>query len=311
MSDVINNHQVEENEINQQGIGVELIKENTNPNKKIDKVVYSLWTKPSGNILKKATNWHSPKAQLYSLAISVLTSKKQFNEIEFITDDDGARVLQKLHLPINIKSTLNHIPKEEYGFWALGKIEAYKQQDKPFIHMDYDSMLWKPLPDWVHNSELFVQNTEDKAWFHSAYQPEINHANKVLKQFPVNWNKTKEAYCTGIFGGNNIDFIQYYCEESLKFIRSEQNKRGWNSIQNKGSYCIIFEQYLLACLADEKNINVTFFDKHLNKQRLADLGYTHIWGAKKSAYLEKQLRDNLKKLDPLTLHYVEKLFNRY
>ena len=277
--------------------------------KKIEKIVYSLWTKPSGNILENAVNWYSPKSQLLCLALTVLKSKEFFKEIELVTDSEGWEIIKKLNLPFtSVKTILDDIPKEQHGFWALGKIYAYKAQDKPFVHLDNDAILWKGLPDWALNSEVFVQNTEDEKWFEDVYMPEVNHANQTLKYFPPNWNITKEAFCTGIFGGTNIEFIQEYCNEALRFINDKKNKSGWNSITNKGSYCIIFEQYILACIAQNKGVDVTFFDKHLNKENLEALGYTHIWGAKKEAGIEKILEDSLKKHYPEYVEQVNKLF---
>ena len=277
--------------------------------KKIEKIVYSLWTKPSGNILENAVNWYSPKSQLLCLALTVLKSKEFFKEIELVTDSEGWEIIKKLNLPFtSVKTILDDIPKEQHGFWALGKIYAYKAQDKPFVHLDNDAILWKGLPDWALNSEVFVQNTEDEKWFEDVYMPVVNHANQTLKYFPPNWNITKEAFCTGIFGGTNIEFIQEYCNEALRFINDKKNKSGWNSITNKGSYCIIFEQYILACIAQNKGVDVTFFDKHLNKENLEALGYTHIWGAKKEAGIEKILEDCLKKHYPEYVEQVNKLF---
>ena len=277
--------------------------------KKIEKIVYSLWTKPSGNILENAVNWYSPKSQLLCLALTVLKSKEFFKEIELVTDSEGWEIIKKLNLPFtSVKTILDDIPKEQHGFWALGKIYAYKAQDKPFVHLDNDAILWKGIPDWALNSEVFVQNTEDEKWFEDVYMPEVNHAKKILKYFPPNWNITKEAFCTGIFGGTNIEFIQEYCNEALRFINDKKNKSGWESITNKGSYCIIFEQYILACIAQNKKANVTFFDKHLIKENLENLGYTHIWGAKKEAGIEKILEDSLKKHYPEYVEQVNKLF---
>jgi hypothetical protein len=288
------------------GIGVKLMYE---PNKTIDKIVYSLWTKPSGNILQKAVNWYSPKAQLLCLALSVYKSAENFKKVELITDSEGWKIIKQLKLPFtSVKTILDDIPTEDYGFWALGKIYAYKEQDKPFIHLDNDAILWQKLPDWVLNSELFVQNTEDEGWFDSAYMPEINHANKVLNYFPPNWGNVKEAYCTGIFGGTDIEFIQDYCNEALKFIYDKRNKRGWDSIANKGSYCIIFEQYLLACMVYAHNKPVTFFDRNLDKKKLAELGYTHLWGAKKEKSIENLLLNSLNKNYPNSIHSILKLF---
>ena len=277
--------------------------------KKIEKIVYSLWTKPSGNILENAVNWYSPKSQLLCLALTVLKSKEFFKEIELVTDSEGWEIIKKLNLPFtSVKTILDDIPKEQHGFWALGKIYAYKAQDKPFVHLDNDAILWKGLPEWAQKSDVFVQNTEDEKWFEDVYMPEVNHAKKILKYFPPNWNITKEAFCTGIFGGTNIEFIQEYCNEALRFINDKKNKSGWESIINKGSYCIIFEQYILACIAQNKKANVTFFDKHLIKENLENLGYTHIWGAKKEAGIEKILEDSLKKHYPEYVEQVNKLF---
>ncbi|WP_204344520.1 DUF6734 family protein [Psychroserpens algicola] len=277
----------------------------------IDKIVYSLWTKPSGNILKNAVNWHSPKAQLACLALSVLTSKAFFSEIELVTDSEGWEVIKQLNLPFtSVKTILDDIPESQYDFWALGKIHAYKAQDKPFVHLDNDAILWKGLPKWALDAPIFVQNTEDKNWFKSAYASEIEHATSILSYFPKNWNKTKEAYCTGIFGGTDLDFIQRYCKEALKFINDKRNADAWKTIENKGSYCIIFEQYILACLIQYYKKDTVFFDKYLNKKRLRNLGYTHIWGAKNDKNIEAILLKRLKQEDPKTLERVLKLFKQ-
>ncbi len=280
-----------------------------NMDRKIEKIVYSLWTKPSGNILENAVNWYSPKAQLLCLALSVSKSKEHFKEVELVTDSEGWEIIKKLDLPFtSVRTILDDIPEDKYGFWALGKIYAYKAQDKPFVHLDNDAILWDGLPDWAQKSDVFVQNTEDAGWFTDVYMPEVNHANKILKYFPPNWNITKEAFCTGIFGGCDIGFIQDYCNEAIKFLNDSRNEKGWKSVSNKGSYCIVFEQYILACMADVHKKNVTFFDKHLNKQNLEKLGYTHIWGAKKEQAIEKILEESLKKTYPEFVEKVNQLF---
>lgn len=248
----------------------------------IDKIVYSLWTKPSGNILTDAANWHSPKAQLACLALSVEVSKRFFSEIELVTDSEGWEVLRQLNLPFtSVKTILDEIQEHQNEFWSLGKIYAYRLQDKSFVHLDNDAILWGGLPDWALRAPLFVQNTEDKDWFESAYRSEVNHASKVLDYFPKNWEVTNEAFCAGIFGGTDIGFIQRYCKEALKFLNHKRNAKGWQGIENKGTYCIIFEQYIMACLAQYYNIDTVFFDKYLDRKRLKHLGYTHIWGAKR------------------------------
>ncbi len=272
----------------------------------IDKIVYSLWTRPSKkNLLESVTNWKSPKAHIYCLALSVLRSSEFFDEVELVTDSAGYDILKKIKLPFtSVDLKLDEIDEAHRDFWALGKIYAYKEQEKPFIHLDNDAILWQGLPDWGLNSTLFVQNTEDKDWFKGTYTKEITYCNKVLEYFPKNWNITQEAFCTGIFGGNDVAFIQLYCNEVLKFLHDSKNQEGWKSIANKGSYCVVFEQYILACLAHYHNIDITFFDKHLDQEKLATYGYTHIWGAKKDDAIEEKLGTSLQQHYPEVYHQI-------
>lgn len=287
------------------GIGVKRITKMD----KIEKIVYSLWTKPSGNILEKAVNWVNPRSQLLCLALSVNIARKYFKEVELVTDTEAWEVIKELNLPFtSVQLILDEIPEDERGFWSLGKIYAYRAQDKPFVHLDNDAILWYGLPDWALTAPVFVQNTEDKSWFEGAYMPEVNHANKVLEYFPPMWGVVKEAFCCGIFGGTDIEFIKDYCNEAIRFLRDEKNKLGWKSISNKGSYCIIFEQYILACLTTAYNKEVVFYDKFLDKAKLEQMGYTHIWGAKKDISIENLLEISIRKNCPEVLPLIDKLF---
>ena len=267
--------------------------------KRINKLVYSVWTAPSGgDILKKARNWHSPQAQLYCLALSVLKGAEHFDKVEVVTDTAGAMILKALGLPMNIKTSLDRLDDKYSDFWALGKIIAYEEQNEPFMHLDFDAVLFDGLPDYAHQADVFVQNIEDKNWFQDAYMGEVRHASKTLEYFPPLWNEVHEAYCMGIFGGHNTEFIKEYCEEAKKFVYDKRNEAGWAKITNHGSYCIVFEQYILALMCAHKGIEVTYFDKFLNKERLEQMGYLHIWGAKKSAHLTERLKKKLISLYP-------------
>ena len=63
----------------------------------IDKVVFSLWTKPdNGDILKSATNWYRPDFMLYSWVLAVHYAKKWFKEVELVTDNHGKYILVDL-----------------------------------------------------------------------------------------------------------------------------------------------------------------------------------------------------------------------
>ena len=63
----------------------------------------------------------------------------------------------------------------------------------------------------------------------------------------------------GVFGGNNVNLINEYCERSLKLY--EINKRGFSQINRSGITCII-EQAYLAYFLREKNITPTYLLDH-------------------------------------------------
>lgn len=290
------------------GVGIKRISET----EKIEKIVYSLWTAPSGgDILNNAINWTTPRAQLLCLTLSVNIAKKHFKKIELVTDSAGWKIIKQLKLPFtSVKTILDDIPKEKHSFWALGKIYAYQCQDEPFIHLDNDAILWNGLPEWALIAPVLVQNIEDGDWYNQVYAHKVKHLGRELTYFPPMWGEVREAYCTGIFGGTDIQFIKHYCNEVLKFINNDNNKKGWNKEINKGGYCIIFEQYILAILSNAYNKKIVFLDKHLNIKNLEKLGYTHIWGAKKDSKIEGMLEKAMKKHFPKSLTYVNGLFNK-
>ena len=279
--------------------------------KGVDKIVYSLWAEPSGDLLKNARNWNAPQDQLNCLSLSVKKSSEHFSEVELITDTEGWGVIKKLNLPFtSVKTILDKIPKYQHEFWALGKIYAYKEQDKPFIHLDNDAILWKGLPDFAKNAGVFVQHEEpgnDPNWGH-VYQESIDYTLKVMNYLPPKWGEVKTAYNTGIFGGIDIDFIQEYCYESLKFVNDELNEYGWSTITNKGMYCVLFEQYLLACMIEHRNKEVVFFDRFLNDEVLTGYGFTHLWGSKKDPRISGILENSIKNHYPEGFDKVKSLF---
>lgn len=243
------------------------------------KAVYSLWSKPCGDLRHAATNWLSPQMHLNSWIISVNKSLELFDKVELVTDDQGYSILvEQLKLPFTkVSLGLNSLDNYDKDFWALGKIKAYQEQNEPFIHLDDDAILMKHLPNWYYESPIFAQNPEGDEWFTSAYGGEIDHINANFSYKPISWGYANYAPCMGIFGGSDIDLIQFYCDEVFKFMDNGQ----WETISNKGSYCIIFEQYLAACCVEYQRKQFTWLTyPSIDKQQMEDMGYIHIWGAK-------------------------------
>src|SRR4051812_37750639 len=102
------------------------------------KAVWSFWTKPY--YAGRRASWYSELHHWLSWGLSVYTSRQHYPETCLVTDDEGARILvDGLQLPFeHVSTALNEMADQNPDWWALGKFEAYRQQQTPFVHLDAD-----------------------------------------------------------------------------------------------------------------------------------------------------------------------------
>lgn len=260
------------------------------------KAVYSRWTKPSWNPLKESLNWHSPKASILSWIMSVMKTSEHIKDIDVITDEQWAKILDRLKLPINITTELENIDEKYNWFRALWKIYAYQKQKSQFIHIDRDSRfnLWIPEP--FLKADIFAQNPESHDWFLSAYKWEIDHLEENKFKFPKSRWYADYAPCMWVFWWKDIKTIHRYCDEALELVYNNN----WNKISNPWSYCIIFEQYMLGCVVERLKKKITYLtEPNIDKDYMERIWYTHIRWDKKNITLEYALDKKVKDLFPL------------
>jgi hypothetical protein len=220
--------------------------------------------------------------------LSAFLCKKQYGEVHLITDSASISHFKEIGFDsITVPDGLDEIPDEYSLTWSLGKVYCFNFLAKnkiPFLHVDYDVFLWKQLPDFIHNSDVFVQHTETNV-------SEFYHINKMINQcgyknFPVD-QVVDFAYNMGIFGGNDCSFIEDYSSASIELVMHKENKNFW-SCDDKDTQAlftgraVLAEQWYLANFAKQKNKTVTcLFDGNMPSDTDAELcGYTHLWGAK-------------------------------
>ena len=132
------------------------------------KILYNEETKDRTKLLSKAyknspnSGWAFKETHYMSWALSCLQLRKFYDEVELVTDSEGADLLiNKLHLPYtSCKPVLDKLVDENPAVWALGKIAAYEAQEVPFIHVDGDIYIWKPFPKRIEEADIAVQNVE-------------------------------------------------------------------------------------------------------------------------------------------------------
>lgn len=245
----------------------------------IDKAVFSYWG-TSGNMLKSATNWGSPKFHLYSCVLATHKAKEWFSEVELVTDSESAKIFEKLELPITSMNTcLDELSGFSKELWALGKIKAYEIQQKPFVHIDSDAILYLDLPIQFKKAGIFAQNKEDAGWFDHSYRGQYNHLTKNGK-LPESWGSCEYAVCMGIYGVNDMEYNRQYTKEAFDLVINNHDLIVETGCA--GLYCVVFEQYMASAVAERMGKEITYMSDPYDANYLERLGYIHIWGEKKN-----------------------------
>lgn len=271
----------------------------------VERAVYSLWTKPMDG---EYVGFNSEQALMECFALSLHYSKKWFKEVHLVTDIKGKELVEKYGLEftdINIDLE-NELKDIDNSYWSLGKIYACKIQDKPFVHIDNDVILFKELPQSFLNAEVGFQNLELHS-FHTFYGNMINFDKKNYTT-PPKWyrfptNDEGVSYNCGLLLFNKISILQEWWNEATKYV---------NYLTAVGGYgtsawdlpCIVFEQHFIASICKEYGIPVSFLtDYHtvakidlnfIDEFLAKKLGYTHLISeCKRKPEVELKVRKRL------------------
>ena len=124
------------------------------------RAVQTFWS-GGKSLLTESFGWTLPEFHLMSWALSCVSLCRHYDEVVLYTDMEGRRVLiDQLGLPYtHVIAEYDHILCPA-NHWAYPKILTYSSQKKPFIHVDGDVYLSKPLVHNLDNADLMVQNRE-------------------------------------------------------------------------------------------------------------------------------------------------------
>jgi hypothetical protein len=217
---------------------------------------------------------------LYKLSAHLLLVN--YGEVHLITDKEGKERLKNIPFT-SVNTSLEILPKNLKVLWSLGKVLAYKiisEKGEPFFHIDNDVFLFKKLPEEIFNKEVITQHKEEDA--HYFY--EVNSfTENIPNKFYLEKEKVSYAHNMSIFGGTNIEFINFYANEALKLALDKQNINFFQKTNFNKSFtppCIV-EQYYMSLLANKKNVKVsTIFEDLRDREISQKLGFTHLWSGK-------------------------------
>ncbi len=255
------------------------------------RAVWSLWTKPFQHC--EGSVWHSQYHAMLSWALSVALARRHYTETHLVTDDRGAALLvDELRLPFtHVSRELNRLDDHDADWWALGKLYSYRLQTEPFVHIDGDVFLWKPLPAELQQSVVFAQSPE-------TFDPDAKHTyyparavEQTIPWLPRVWREyttgtgTRTASCCGILGGVDTHLIASYADLGIRIAECRRNRSSWATWGNKGGCNVLIEQMLLDAVTTAGGHQVQHLfpgegDPYDSRQATA-AGYTHLIGAAK------------------------------
>lgn len=243
-----------------------------NKKSKTMRYIQTFWT-AGQDPLKHDFGWAHPKYNLMSWALSCLSLREHYENVELYTDSVGYHILiDVLKLPY----TKTHVVFDDFQclshHWALAKIKTYSMQTEPFIHVDGDVYLSNPLPKKLTEAPLMVQNRERSTDYYQKMVERILSVETLhIDEEIISQIKSGviPSYNMGIFGGHDLNFIHEYCKKVFKFM--DANQMNDTNKENSSTRCnVFFEQIFFAIYSNLTGKSV----ETLIPRLIDDNGYT-------------------------------------
>jgi hypothetical protein len=229
--------------------------------------------------------------------LSILYAHLWYDDLEIYCDEKSAEVFKILPIKITVIDFT-----ETKELWMDSKMKVIELQQRPFIHIDGDVFLQKPIPVF-HNlsSQVIVERVEDEENFKLHYKEQVEFLDDYFEGILRHWKKDLGySYNCGTIGFSDIilktDFIEQY--KSSKSIFKDISKEYYEFKSNNGyEPCIVLEQYNLATFLNYRGIKPQILiDSHSidgNNIFSKRLGYCHLYGNSKYD-LKESIEERLK-----------------
>lgn len=294
------------------------------------RAVWSFWSCPRE--MSRGHVWLSERHHLLSWALSLETARRHYPQTVLMTDTAGARLLvDQAGLEFGeVTTELDALAGADTQLWALGKLYAYRAQERPFVHVDSDVFLWNALPRRLVEAPVFTQNPEPfepEAFFYRPGKVEsslLSHGGWVPEEWGWYLRSGLELRgdCCGIMGGRNVEFIRHYAERAIHMVQEPANRLAWGHIPDRELDTISVEQfYLTACVEHYARVPDSPFagvrmehlfataDEMYSAGAAQAAGYTHlIAGAKGNPALMERLEARVARDHPAAYERIARRF---
>jgi len=236
----------------------------------IHTAVFTHWSIP--NYLNRYCGFNNQKDFESSFALSAFCARHWFKKVFLYTDRQGLQDLKRF-LPLfdEVDSSLQQLHELNIppSLWAYPKIKTYSLQEDSFLHVDNDVFLWERPPLEFLSQGLICQSVEYKMPLYNfcfrkilnsplrySFSPYFSFFKKIMWLIGFDRDKTNNPVLTpnfGIFGGTDLNFIQYYCSKVFDILQDESNMKYIRNHDMGDSFNAIYEQWLFSHLAFKKN----------------------------------------------------------
>jgi len=256
------------------------------------------------------------------MILSFSHARRHYKNIYLVTDTKSLPLFKDIPFTeiYTDLDKLQELDSKYHRYWSLGKIMTIQKAaniGRPFVQIDYDVFLKKPLPEWLVSAGVFAQSPEPVA--HTfAYNLDLFY--DTYGHLGPCEHRSDKAFNCGIIGGSNMEFFKKYADGAIDFIKHPLNSKAFtmdlSSSKKAAAYSyLVFkqyhmapdvvpgfqfaiwsEQYYLACLAIQENVEVNLlFEGHSDDYNavLADeYGYIHLLDGKNDLEMMKTVSEN-------------------
>lgn len=235
--------------------------------------------------------------ELYALSNFLVKKHHPNFHTTFYGDEESLKLFGNInfdHFELISNDKLKYIPKE---LWTLGKLCSMLQVNEPFLHIDGDMLLFKPLQNNFLNKDIICFH--DESFFNHA----IDNMQNVLGLQPKHCQGiTRVSYNCGIFGGMDFQSIQKAIHVILEFTIENSSYIVRKITEYKQNFTkvpyyyfdisILIEQVWLFQILKNFNkiiypiVNIKNWYESYDKM-MQETGYVHLLSDRKVAYHDR------------------------
>lgn len=254
--------------------------------------VQSIWSLPyegKGPLAQSTLFWGDRLSALCCWSYSAMQILKFHSRTVFVGDAASTALCDRLGLPYHeVSTSLVRLEGVDPRMWSAGKLAAFSGQKGPFIHLDWDVILFNSLPGRILSADFSCQ-CADPLWVKGDRLSYL-YARTLLEvlqhqSLPRNISesldvpfllRSQNAYNFGIVGCSVPDTFSEWSRLILEALTENSSARSFNLLDNPSYSILVWEQMLLSYMVASfgGKFECLFKDDHC-RSAAASLGYVH------------------------------------